>query len=754
MLDQTQDTTSLSGQRQERLEKLVKIKQLGIDPYPARSQKDHPNQDIHNRFTELENKVVTLTGRITSRRDHGKLVFMDLFDQSGKIQLYIKDDTLQENLKEGALGWDNLVLFDIGDFAEAKGTVTKTQRGEISLLVTHLRILTKSLRPIPRELVDKEQRYRRRYLDLQITEGIRERFQRKAKFWQANRDFMRKNGFIEVETPVLEHVTGGADARPFVTHHNDLEQDFFLRISTELYQKRLVSAGFEKIFTLGPNFRNEGLSDEHLQEYYQIEWYWAYADYKMNMELVKSSMRYIAKEVYGTTKFTTRGHSFDLNDEWKEIDYVAVIKDRFDIDIFTDSDKKMKAELDKAGIDLSSGVLNRNRMIDNLWKLIRKTLSGPAFLINEPMFMSPLAKTKPEDSRLTERFHVIIAGSELGNGYSEKNDPQEQLGSFLDQQKLRDDGDDEAQMLDIDYVEMLEYGMPPTSGYAHSERLFWFLEDVTAREGTLFPLLRRETEETTKEIYPELFKHQSKTTNESEPCIDLNTIPTTDRVIIEKDVVERFPGIKTGYIVLENVDVAKSNAILTKLKERVSSEVKLRYSSAADIRKSKNIKGFREIYKEFGVDPDSHLNSAESLLRRVLSGKSLYNINTVVDTYNVTSIEFEVPMAAYDLDQIKGTVTLRFAKEGDSILKILETEPTKISQGELVYSDDAGVTCMDFNFRDSDRTKITEATRNIIVFVDGHESITISEITDILSMVGARLETITGGKVVEKAIIL
>jgi len=753
MPDQIVDTTSLLGQRQERLEKLAKIKQLGIDPYPARSQKDYANQQVHDKFSDLENKTVSLTGRITSRRDHGKVIFMDLTDQSGKIQLYIKQDTIIEDIKNAFLGWDNLYLFDIGDFIEAHGTVTKTQRGEVSLLVTQLRLLTKSLRPIPRELADKEQRFRRRYLDLQITDGVRDRFMRKAKFWQANRDFMRQNGFIEVETPVMEHVTGGADARPFVTHHNDLDQDFFLRISTELYQKRLVSAGLEKIYTLGPNFRNEGLDDEHLQEYYQIEWYWAYADYKMNMELVRDMFRYIAKTVYGTTKFTTRGHSFDLADEWQEIDYVQVIKDRFDIDIFTDSDEKMKAALDKAGVDLSSGVINRNRMIDNLWKLIRKTLAGPAFLINEPMFMSPLAKVKLEDNRLTERFHVIIAGSELGNGYSEKNDPMDQLNSFLDQQKMRDGGDDEAQMLDIDYVEMLEYGMPPTSGYGQSERIFWFFEDVSAREGTIFPLLRRETDQTTKEIYPELFKNEKKVKSAKVESMDLSKVPATNRVEITNAVRERFPGIKTGYIVLEGITVEKENSALSSLKKSIETEVKNRFGSANEIKNSPRIAGFRKIYKGFGIDPDSHMNSSEALLRRIVSGKGIYNVNTVVDTYNATSVEQEIPMAAYDLDQIKGTLTLRFAKDGEIMTKILETEPTVIKEGELVYSDEEGITCIDLNYRDSDRTKITENTKNIIVFVDGHEGITEEEITEVLGIVAKRLENFAGGKVIEKGIV-
>ncbi|MFA6005305.1 MAG: lysine--tRNA ligase [Patescibacteria group bacterium] len=505
----TQLADDFVGQRAKRIEKLKALRDLGINPYPSTAQKDFANTHVTDNFGDFENKKVHLTGRLMSMREHGKLAFADLVDQSGKIQLFLKQDTLIEELENSYLGWDHLSLFDVGDFVEAHGTVIKTVRGEVSLQVTHLRLLTKSLRPLPNQLNEKELQFRRRYLDLITNPERKELFFRKAKFWQVSREFMRKHGFVEVETPVLEHVTGGADARPFVTHHNDLDQDFYMRISTELYQKRLIGGGFEKVFTLAPNFRNEGTSEEHLQEYYQLEWYWAYVSYRENMLYVRDIIRHTAQEVYGKTKFESHGHTFDLADDWKEIDYGQCITDRFGVDIFTTSDEEMLAILKREKVVLT-GAINRNRLIDNLWKLIRKTIAGPAFLINEPKFMSPLAKSKPDKPELTERFHVIIAGSELGNGYSELNDPQDQLERFLDQQKQRDAGDDEAQMLDIDYVEMLEYGMPPTSGYAHSERLFWFLEDVTAREATLFPLMKNEVEELTKKIYPQVVLTESK----------------------------------------------------------------------------------------------------------------------------------------------------------------------------------------------------------------------------------------------------
>ena len=476
--------------RQERIEKLKKLRKLDINPYPAHCQREQTNAQAK----KMMGKKVAVVGRIIAKRGHGGIQFFDLRDGSGKIQLVFKKDELSSvDLKP-------LSLLDSGDFIGVQGDVFKTKAGEISVLVKSFHLLTKSLRPLPSKwygFKDIEERYRKRYLDLIMNPSVRGIFERKAKFWELSRRFMKEKGFMEVETPVLEHKTGGADARPFITHMNALDQDFYLRISTELYQKRLIGGGFEKIYTLGPNFRNEGIDDEHLPEYYSLEWYWAYADYRDNMRLVKEMFLYLTRKLYGKTKFTVGEHCFDLAANWEEIDYSKIIKEKFKIDIFNFSEKKALKIIKKEGVYLE-GDINKNRLIDNLWKILRKKISGPAFLVNEPKFISPLAKSKEDDKRLTERFHVIVAGRELGNGYSELNDPLDQLERFKEQQAARDKGDEESQMLDTDFVEMLEYGMPPTSGYGQSERVFWTLEGITAREGTLFPTLRSEKKQNPK----------------------------------------------------------------------------------------------------------------------------------------------------------------------------------------------------------------------------------------------------------------
>lgn len=490
----------LIGQRKRRLVKLETLKQLGINPYPSQLNRTHTAHELHTKFETLENASVTVVGRLMAWREHGKVVFADCHDVSGKIQLFIRADELTQDTKQGFLGAPDLQLLDVGDFIEATGTVVKTKSGEVSVQVQQLRIGAKSIRPLPSTLDNKEEQFRRRYVDLALHKDKRSLFVRKAQFWKVSREFMESKGFMEVETPILEAVTGGADARPFVTHHNDLDEDYYLRISTELYQKRLIGGGFEKVYTLGPNFRNEGTDDEHLQEYSQLEWYWAYANYRDNMKLVSELFIELAQKVYGKTDFESRGHHFDLASEWEEIDYCSRIKKHFGIDVNTSTEKELIALLKKQGIELP-GAINRNRLIDNVWKVIRKTIAGPAFLVNVPTFLSPLAKENSDNPLVSERFQVIIAGSELGNGYSELNNPLTQLERFREQQAARDAGDTEAQMLDLDYVEMLEYGMPPTSGYGHSERVFWFFENLSGRESTLFPLMRRETTELTKKIY-------------------------------------------------------------------------------------------------------------------------------------------------------------------------------------------------------------------------------------------------------------
>jgi len=474
-----------------RLEHLKNIEEAGVNPYPSCTKRI---DTLFQAKTKKEGEKVQTAGRLISKREMGRICFCHLKDESAKMQIVFS---------EKELGKDNFKFFiknfDVGDFVEISGEIFITKKGEISILVKEYKILTKALLPLPDKfhgLQDEETKFRKRYLDILMNEEVKEIFIRKSHFWKATRDFLDQEGFIEVETPVLESTPGGADATPFVTHHNALDLDVYLRISMgELWQKRLMVAGFEKTFEIGRQFRNEGMSREHLQDYTQMEFYWAYADYTKGMELVERMYKYIAQETFGTLKFSIgEFKNIDLSKKWEQIDYASEINKQLGINIMTASEEELKAKLQELKIKYDKAE-NKGRLIDSLWKQCRKNISGPAFLINIPVEVSPLAKRKSDFRELTERFQPIIAGSELGNGYSELNDPLDQEKRFERQAEMREQGDEEAQMHDKDFVEALKHGMPPTCGFGFSERLFSFLENKPIRTCQIFPLMKPETTE-------------------------------------------------------------------------------------------------------------------------------------------------------------------------------------------------------------------------------------------------------------------
>jgi lysyl-tRNA synthetase class 2 len=501
------DMATLKDFRDERLRKLKELKDLGINPYPADSRRTHNLFDIVAKFDELQGQTVTVSGRIVGIRKFGKLAFIVIKDYSGQIQLFLRSDILAGlDINNSQIGITELPLLDTGDFVEATGKVVKSKTGEISIEVTNLRLLTKSLRPMPNVIegfTNKEERLRRRYIDMNVNQNVRDRFVRRSKFWQATRDFLNQQGFLEINVPVLEHTTGGADATPFITHMDALDQDFYLRISHELPLKRLIGAGYEKVYDIGPRFRNENYSDEHLPEHVAMEWYWAYADWQDGMKFMEKMYKYVLEQTFGTLQFHLDGKDVDMNTDWEIWDYAKVIKDKYSIDVYNSSLDEVKKALTDNKLEVKQ-TENRARSIDKLWKNIRKDVTGPVWLINTPKFISPLAKSNPDNEQSVQRFQPIIAGSELGNGFSELNNPIDQLDRFVQQQNMREAGDNEAMMLDIDFVEMLEYGMPPTCGWGYSERVFWVFEGVTAREGVPFPQLRTEIDSTTREIYPDV----------------------------------------------------------------------------------------------------------------------------------------------------------------------------------------------------------------------------------------------------------
>ncbi|MDR0979999.1 MAG: lysine--tRNA ligase [Candidatus Nomurabacteria bacterium] len=477
---------TLEDFRNERLRKLGELNDLGIEVYPANALRDTDIEKVVDDFDELEGKKVIVAGRITAIRSFGKMAFLRLRDYSGEVQIFWSGETTGLQLSQ-------IGLLDTGDFVEVAGEVGKTKTGEISVMASEVRLLTKALRPLPGRdgFTNKEERYRRRYVDLNVNLDVRERFVRKSKFWTATREFLNNHGFIEMDLPILEKTTGGADANPFTTHMDALDQDYYLRISHELPLKRLIGGGYEKVYSIGTRFRNEGMDDEHLPEHVAMEWYAAYWDWQRGMDFTEELVRFIADKTWGKRVFEVAGRNGEVRKidfgadgtHFPRISFVEIIREKFGVDVFNTNLDEIKAKLGEDAENIGRGV-------DNLWKKIRGEIVGPAFLVDIPVFLQPLAKRSEKDPRLTEQFNLLLDGTEACKAYSELNDPLDQLARFNEQQAMRDAGDDEAMMLDMDFVEMLEYGMPPTCGYGHSERLFWLLEGVSAREGSLFPPMR------------------------------------------------------------------------------------------------------------------------------------------------------------------------------------------------------------------------------------------------------------------------
>ncbi len=480
---------------QERVKKLEELKKIGINPYAYKFDKKDNSKEIQEKYAKLKDdektkNSVRVAGRIMIVRDMGNLIFSTLQDASGKIQLVFQKGETPEKIIELFSK-----LIDAGDFVGVEGIIFKTKRGEISILVKHIELLTKSILPLPEKwhgISDEEEKLRKRYLDIISNPEVKELFRKKAKFWTTIRNFLLERGFLEVETPALESSAGGASATPFKTHHNALDLDVYLRISMgELWQKKLMVAGYEKTFEIGRQFRNEGMDMEHLQDYSQMEFYWAYADYKDGMKLTEEMYKKVAMEVLGTLKFKTHGYEVDLGKKWENYDYETLIKEKTGINIYKDDAKKIMKKIDELEMEYEKNA-DKWKLVDILWKFCRKGLAGPGFLVGQPVEVSPLAKRSREDSRKVEQFQIIIAGTEMGNGYSELNDPLDQEERFKRQQEMKEKGDKEAQEHDKEFVEALKYGMPPTCGFGVSERFFGYLMDKPLRECIIFPLMKPE----------------------------------------------------------------------------------------------------------------------------------------------------------------------------------------------------------------------------------------------------------------------
>jgi len=485
--------------REERLRKLEDLRRRGIEPYPARCERTHTAQQLHERFANLPpgeetDEHVWVAGRVMGRRVLGKASFWDLRDGTGRIQLLLSQDALGEERYE-------LLLrdVDLGDFLGAYGRVVRTRRGELSVRVEDYRVLAKALRPLPEKwhgLKDQEARYRQRYLDLLVNEPSRKTFETRSRIVRTMRRFLDERGFLEVETPILQPIYGGTAARPFTTYHNELEQTLYLRIAPELYLKRLLIGGFERVYEIGKNFRNEGISTRHNPEFTMLECYQAYADYNDMMELAEQMIYAIAQEL-GLERLSYQEHTIDLTPPWRRLTLREALLEHTGLDIEAlPTHEALWEAVQRKGLFVDEQP-TWGKLVDELVsEYVEPRLIQPTFLLDYPREISPLAKAKPTAPHLVERFEPFIGGLELGNAFSELNDPLDQRERFKQQEEQRRRGDEEAHPLDEDFLLALEYGMPPTGGLGIGvDRLVMLFTDARSiRDVILFPALRPKQE--------------------------------------------------------------------------------------------------------------------------------------------------------------------------------------------------------------------------------------------------------------------
>ena len=473
-----------------RLDKLDILRQGGIEPYADRYERTHKALEIIDQFEQLQEQEVRVAGRMMSKRDQGKVIFAHIQDFSGRVQIYIRRDDV------GAEKFDLISKFDIGDIIGVQGTVFRTRRGEISIHAQTVELLSKAMRPLPEKfhgLTNVEARYRQRYVDLIVNPDVREVFITRSKIIQAMRDFLDEREFLEVETPTLHNVAGGATAKPFITHHNTLDLDLYLRIALELPLKRLIVGGFEKVYEIGRNFRNEGISIKHNPEFTMMELYQAYANYEDIMRLTEDMIAAITQKVHGTLEITYQDEVLNFATPWRRLCILDGIREYSGVDfnqITTDEEARAIA-LEK-GLKIDA-FLTRGKIINEFFEAyVEPRLIQPTFVTGHPVEISPLAKRNALNPEYTDRFEVFVYGRELGNAFSELNDPIDQRKRFEEQVAERAGGDEEAHMMDEDFIQALEYGLPPTGGLGIGiDRLVMFLTDsASIRDVILFPTMR------------------------------------------------------------------------------------------------------------------------------------------------------------------------------------------------------------------------------------------------------------------------
>jgi len=721
---------------------LEELKKLGLNLYPSRSRKDYQFRDISDNFDQHSGKTSTLAGRVISMRQHGALTFIDLQDETGKIQIIAKQDQLSPtSQKDQTIGYEHLNLIDQGDFIQVVGEITKSKTGAISSLAKEIIIITKATLNLPDSwfgLKDTEERFRKRYLDMILNNDVSNRLKKRSLIITSIRRHLDSLGLLEVETPTLQPVYGGGFAHPFSTHHNALDMNLYLRISDEMYLKRMIVGGFEKVYEITKVFRNEGIDHDHNPEFTMFEAQIAYQDYTYGMDLIEKIIEKAALDALGSAEFEYQGIKMSVKAPWTRLRVVEAIQKYTDVDVLTwqslvdaqSSAKKLVKDPKK--LSALTHMQTIGEVIAFVFEeCVEEKLIQPTIIYDYPVEISPLAK-KCADPRFTERFEMFAFGSELGNNYTELNDPDDLYQRFVAEKKREKAGFDEAHQTDYDYLTAIQYGFPPTCGIAIGiDRLVMLLTDAKSiREVIAFPLLRPENSQTV--------------------VTNIEQSKTRISHSVDSSIKTTFPGMFYAVTVIDGVSIHKSNDELKKFTKDIISTHTHELDKVGDI---KAISEYRKLFKATGAWKLARHPSPEALHRRLATGKGIYNINTAVDAYNLAVIETGVGLGGFDASKINFPVTLRLTKAGEKMHLLGDDTPTIVNDGEIAYADAEKLITLDLNYRDIDATKITEKTKKIILYADGAPGLTEEEVVSALQKGAQYIQKFCGGSIGEIKLI-
>ncbi len=710
-----EDQKGLKRLMDERIAKLNDLKEKGVEPYPHSFIPKDKAADLHKRFSKLKKAEHTkvkgvVAGRIRSIRVMGKVSFADLEDSTGRIQLYFRLDNFEKS------EFKLLKKLDSGDFLGAEGIIFKTKTGELTIEVKKFTILSKAIRPLPSNwygLKDPETRYRNRAIDLVMNPEVKKVFEMRTKAITLMREFLEKEGFIEVETPLLQPVYGGANANPFMTHLNSLNMDIYLAISPELYLKRLIVGGYDKVYTICKNFRNEGIDRSHNPEFTMMECYASYWDYNDMMKLTEEMYDYIFKKILGTTKVKFEGKTLDFKAPWKKMTMYQAIKKFTGVQVKGLNKAEILAEVKKAGLKFehdkkaSRGII----IIELFDQFCSDNIMQPTHIIDHPWESTPLCKVHRKNKDLIERFEPFAFGYELGNAYTELNDPIRQRELFEDQVKRMDGGEEETHPQDEEFIEAMEYGMPPTGGLGIGfDRLVMFLTGQRSiRDVIFFPFMRGKKE---------AIKGR--------------------KLSIAPEIFQKFPDLTVGVVLAKGINnKGKSKEI----RDLIKAEIKNKQIKQLGL--EPNIIAWREAFKSFGAK--KYKSSVEAVTKRILDNKELNQINNVVDIYNYICFKHLVPLGGDDLDHVDGSIILKYAKGDEQFIRLNSDENAPPKEGEIVYSDDKEILCRRWNWRECDKSKMTEDTKNVALVVEGLPP--VDNIKEITKELAGLIKKVCGGEV-------